>query len=125
MCSIIEVSPLRKTWILDIDGTIAKHNGYIVDGYDSILPGIHSFLEQIHAEDMVILITSRQEEYRSLTENFLREQKIRYNHIIFGAPYGERILVNDKKASGLKTSIALNTIRNEVCQVRLKVNENL
>ena len=40
-------------------------------------------------------------------------KKIRYDHIIFDLPYGERILVNDIKPGGLQTSIAVNTQRDE------------
>ena len=32
---------------------------------------------------------------------FLKENGIRYNQIIFNAPYGERIVINDDKPSGL------------------------
>lgn len=38
---------------------------------------------------------------------------MRYDHIIFEAPYGERILINDDKPSGLKMSIALGGTRND------------
>ena len=31
------LSPLPKTWILDLDGTLVKHNGYKTDGRDSLL----------------------------------------------------------------------------------------
>ena len=33
------LSTLPKTWILDLDGTILKHNGYRTDGRDTVLPG--------------------------------------------------------------------------------------
>lgn len=33
------VSSLLQTWLIDIDGTIVKHNGYKIDGYDTLLPG--------------------------------------------------------------------------------------
>ena len=40
MADVIKLSPLNKTWIFDIDGTVCKHNGYKLDGYDTILPGV-------------------------------------------------------------------------------------
>lgn len=40
---MFEFSPLAKTWILDIDGTIVKHNGYKIDGYDTLLEGVKEF----------------------------------------------------------------------------------
>lgn len=101
------LSTLGHTWILDLDGTIVKHNGYKIDGVDTFLPGSKEFLSSLPDKDMVIFLTSRKEEYREITEQFLKENNIRYDHIIFGAPYGERILINDDKPSGLKMSVAI------------------
>lgn len=115
----LHLSPLGHTWILDLDGTIVKHNGYKMDGYDTLLDGAEEFLRSIPKEDMIIFLTSRLEDAAQLTEEFLRENAIRYDIIIYGAPYGERIIVNDQKPSGLKTAIAINTDRN-IC-IRDKV----
>lgn len=102
------LSTLGHTWILDLDGTIVKHNGYKIDGVDTFLPGSKEFLSSLPDKDMVIFLTSRKEEYREITEQFLKENNIRYDHIIFGVPYGERILINDDKPSGLKMSVAIS-----------------
>ena len=125
MSEKIIVSSLPKTWILDLDGTIVKHNGYKLDGYDTLLPGIESFLNKIQPNDVVIFVTSRKEDVMEQTEEFLREAGIRYAHIIYNAPYGERILVNDAKPSGLETAIAINTSRNESCNVDFITDESL
>ena len=106
------LSTLGHTWILDLDGTIVKHNGYKIDGEDSFLPGAEVFLKSIPEKDMIIFVTSRTEEYREKTMTFLLANNIRYDHIIFNAPYGERILVNDDKPSGLRMSIAVSLPRN-------------
>lgn len=119
----IVMSALPKTWVLDLDGTIVKHNGYKLDGKDTLLEGAHEFLSQIKSEDMVIFITSRKKEYSGITEDFLRENHIRYDHIIFEAPYGERILVNDDKPSGLKMAYAINVSRNDNVDLNIKRNE--
>ena len=107
----IKLSALGHTWILDLDGTILKHNGYKIDGQDSFLEGAKEFLQEIPDKDMIIFLTSRTEEYRDNTEEFLKTHGIRYDEIIYGAPYGERILVNDQKPSGLNTSVAVNMKR--------------
>lgn len=125
MCERIVVSSLPKTWILDLDGTLVKHNGYKIDGYDSLLPGACGLLESIGPEDMVIIVTSRTEEYREMTVRFLHEQGIGYTHIVFGAPYGERILVNDRKPSGLPMAVAINTERDAATQTVIAVDEAL
>ncbi|MDE5698850.1 MAG: hypothetical protein K2I96_15835 [Lachnospiraceae bacterium] len=121
----IEMSALPKTWILDLDGTIVRHNGYKVDGTDSLLEGVDSLLSQIKENDMVVFITSRKRECKEMTEHFLDEHGIRYDYIIYGAPYGERILVNDRKPSGLKMAYAINTNRDEACADKIEENPAL
>ncbi len=125
MSEIVKLSTLNKTWILDLDGTIVKHNGYITDGYDTLLGGAKEFLDSIPDEDMVIFITSRTEEYSEKTKDFLRKNEIRFDHIIFGAPYGERILINDKKVSGLSTAVAINTERNIFSSIGFEIDKSL
>lgn len=107
----IILSSLPHTWIFDIDGTLLKHNGYMTEDGDSLLDGVAEFFASIPAEDMIILLTARPSEYREITEKFLIEKNIRYDHIIFDVPVGERILVNDTKPSGLKTAYAIERTR--------------
>jgi ribonucleotide monophosphatase NagD (HAD superfamily) len=119
------LSPLGHTWILDLDGTILKHNGYKTDGEDSFVPGAKEFLDSIPPADKVIFITSRKEEYKSVTENFLQKNGIRADAIIYDAPYGERILINDRKPSGLETAIAVNINRDEFTLGRIFTDNSL
>lgn len=121
----IEMTTLPKTWILDLDGTLVKHNGYKLDGADSLLDGARELLTRIKKEDMIIIVTSRKNEYREITERFLRMNNIRYDHIIFEAPYGERILVNDKKPSGIDMAFAINSGRDDLTEINIKENEFL
>jgi hypothetical protein len=125
MTDKLVLSALGHTWILDFDGTIVKHNGYKIDGCDTLLNGAKEFLKNIPYKDMIIFVTSREEKYREITENFLAEHNIRYNHIIFNAPFGERILVNDCKPSGLKTAVAINTNRDEPNNLTIEISEDL
>lgn len=119
------VSPLGKTWIFDLDGTVVKHNGYKLDGKDSWLENAKEFLDDIDSDDMIVFLTSRTENEKKLTEDFLKEAGIRYDAIIYNAPYGERILVNDKKPSGLTTAIAINTDRDVFMKDEFVVDETL
>lgn len=125
MCKEICVSPLPKTWIFDLDGTIVKHNGYKLDGEDSLLDGVKDFFTTMSASDMVVFITSRDEKYKLATEDFLKKNEIRYNHIIYNAPFGERILLNDKKPSGLVTAISINLERDRFLPPSFLVDELL
>ena len=125
MKKTIEISTLGKTWLFDIDGTIVKHNGYKTDGYDTFLPGAEEFLKAIPTADEIIFLTSRNMEYKEMTENFFRLHGIRYSEIIYGLPHGERILVNDRKPSGLPVSHAVNPNRDEFMDVNFQMNSNL
>lgn len=125
MNNIIELSTLGKTWLFDIDGTIVKHNGYKIDGHDSFLPGAEEFLKSIPETDEIIFLTSRSIEHREMTEKFLNDHRIRYRQVIYNLPYGERILINDRKPSGLSVSHAVNTNRDEFMDITFQVNSNL
>lgn len=107
------LSTLPKTWIFDLDGTLLKHNGYKIDGKDTVLDGVKAYLDGLPKEDKVILLTSRSEGYREMTLEFLREQQIRFDQILFEMPVGERIMVNDRKPSGLDMAVAVNLERDQ------------
>lgn len=108
------LSTLPKTWVFDLDGTLLKHNGYKIDGVDTVLPGMLEYLDTIPDEDKIVIFTSRTDEYKQMTLDFLKEKGIRYDEILFNMPMGERIIVNDRKPSGLDMSIAINTDRDKV-----------
>ena len=121
----LELTTMGHTWILDLDGTIVKHNGYEIDSKDTFLEGAEEFLKNIHKKDMIVFLTSRKEKYRECTENFLKDNNIRYDYIIFGAPYGERILINDDKPSGLHMSRSVNKMRDTALELIIKENPNI
>lgn len=121
----MELSQLSHTWILDLDGTIVKHNGYKIDGKDSFLEGAEDFLKSIPIEDTIIFVTSRQNAYKDATISFLKENNVRYSQIIFEIPYGERILMNDDKPSGLKMGIAYNKLRDSASFPNIIINQDI
>lgn len=105
------LSTLPKTWIFDLDGTLVKHNGYKLDGKDMLLAGVKEYLSEIPEEDKIVIFTSRTEEYKELTLQFLIENDIRYDKILFDMPMGERIVINDRKPSGIDMAVAINMDR--------------
>lgn len=120
MADELVLSTLPKTWVFDLDGTLLKHNGYKLDGEDTVLPGALEYLHTIPAEDKIIIFTSRTEEYKQMTLNFLAAHEIRYDEILFNMPMGERIIVNDRKPSGLDMSVAINIDRNQFVLPEIK-----
>lgn len=107
----IVLSTLPKVWVFDLDGTLLKHNGYKIDGYDTILPDVKKYLSTIPPEDKIVIFTSRTEIEREQTVSFLAKEQIRYDIILFDMPVGERIIINDKKPSGLDMAVAFSLER--------------
>ena len=122
---MLEFSPLAKTWVLDVDGTLVKHNGYKIDGCDTLLDGVKEFFETLSPDDKVVLLTARKEEYLPALKDFLAKNNIRYDFLLIDMPMGERILVNDRKPSGLDMSFAINKNRDDVFDIAYKINKEL
>lgn len=108
------LSTLPKTWIFDLDGTLVKHNGYKMDGRDTLLKGVKEYIQSIPAEDKIVILTSRTDAYKTETIHFLKQNAVRYDEILFGMPMGERIVVNDRKPSGIDMAIAINCERDRL-----------
>ena len=49
----VNLSPMPKTWILDLDGTIVVHDGPYILGHDKFLPGAKEFLDGISEYDYI------------------------------------------------------------------------
>lgn len=124
MSNKMVMSSLNKTWVFDIDGTIVKHNGYKIDGHDTLLEGVREFFDKLDPNDKVVFLTSRTDETKEQTIEFLKENNIRYDDIVWNAPYGERILVNDCKPSGLTMAYAIASKRDEFMDVEIEIDEN-
>lgn len=108
----IVVSPLGHTWLIDVDGTVLAHNGHLA-GDDRLLPGVEDFWAQIPAGDVIVLMSARTDLERDGTLDVLRRHGLRFDHVLFGLPHGERVLINDAKPSGLTTALAVSLARDE------------
>lgn len=117
-------SSLSKTWLLDVDGTILEHNGYL-RGEDILLEGVREFYSKIEPSDKIILLTSRKKEKIEDLKKFLDDNDLRYDSIISDLPHGERILVNDEKPSGLKTAYAINKLRDRALDISFTIDSTL
>ncbi len=124
--STLKLSTLPKTWIIDLDGTVFKHNGFLTNEEEVPLPGVRELFQKISPDDYVIITTSRNEKLRQVTERNLNISGLRYNLLLMGLPEGERVLINDRKPSGLKTAFAVNVSRDEgLGALKLKYDLNL
>lgn len=105
------LSPLPHLWLIDIDGTLMTHNGHL-QSQEDLLPGVLDFWSAIPVTDTIILLTARSDTFRERTLAWLQQNNLRFDHVIFNLPTGERILINDKKESGLLTAYSVNLNRN-------------
>ncbi len=121
----LKLSTLAKTWVFDVDGTLLVHNGHLRTQGDEVLPGVKELFSHISPEDKVILLTARKEVFREQLESFLKDNGIRFDKILYGMPMGERILVNDKKPSGLVTAYAVNKERDAPLDLKIVIDETL
>jgi hypothetical protein len=106
----LTISTLPHTWLIDLDGTVLAHNGHL-NGGDSLLPGVREFWADIPQHDVIILLSARDERYREHTLAFMATEGLRFDGALFGLPNGERVLINDRKNSGLPTAFAVNLAR--------------
>ena len=120
----MKLSNLNKTWLFDVDGTIVVHNGY-KQGSDKLLEGVRETFDKIDKNDKIVLLTSREDKYIPALKKFLRENNIRYDLIISNLPYGERILVNDNKPSGLVCAFAVNKKRDEKLKIDYEIEQDI
>ena len=118
------LSPLPKTWIFDLDGTLVIHNGYL-KGKDIVLVGVKKFFSKIPESDFILILTARDEKYKKQIEQFLFENGLRFDQIIYGVPVGERILFNDRKPSGLQMAYAVNSDRNLWSDLEVEIDQDL
>lgn len=121
----LTLSPLPKTWIFDVDGTIVRHNGHLTREGDQLLPGVKELFESIPATDVIVLMTARKAEYQDSLKRFLVKNDIRFDYLLTDMPQGERILVNDRKPSGLQTAYAVNKNRDQALSLSFEVDNSL
>jgi hypothetical protein len=98
--------------LIDIDGTVVKHNGYRNNG-EELLPGVKEFWDRIPPNDVIVLLSARTTSARPATVEFLRRHGLRFDHALFDLPTGERVLINDNKPGGLATALSINIPRDE------------
>ncbi len=106
----IRLSLLPHTWLIDVDGTIVRHNGHKLER-EELLEGVREFWSQIPDADVVVLLSARTQAEMGPTLDFLKQHGCRYDHVLFSLPVGERILVNDSKPGGLNTAMSINVKR--------------
>jgi hypothetical protein len=121
----LRLSALPHTWLIDVDGTILKHNGYL-EGGEVLLPGVRALWASIPDSDVIIILSARDEVDKPATLAFLKAEGLRFDQAIFGLPVGERIVINDVKPSGLVTALAVSVVRDQgLADCRVEIDPTL
>lgn len=116
---------MKKTLLIDIDGTLVKHQGNLskmITNEMEILPGVIEKLNEWNeAGHCIILTTGRKETLRKITEEGLLKNGIFYDQLIMGLTRGERVVINDVKPDNdMRVASAIQIKRNEgIKNVRL------
>ena len=74
MNKIILSKNLSHTWFIDLDGSIVKHNGYIIDKVDTLLAGVRVFFMKIPKNDKIIITTSRKKKFKKKNNRFSQKK---------------------------------------------------
>ena len=106
-----------KTVFCDIDGTLLKHHGDILQNASrtaEVLPNVYESLKEWERRNYrIILITGRKESERGRTEAILQSLHIPYDALLMGLPNGDRVIINDRKSDATRPSAyALSPARN-------------
>ena len=121
----LRLSALGHTWLIDLDGVVCPHNGHL-RGDETLLPGVREFWATIPVGDCVVLLSARGVEHQAAALALLAAAGLRVDHALFGLPFGERILINDAKPSGLLTALAVNVVRDAGLEgIALEVSPDL
>jgi NDP-sugar pyrophosphorylase family protein len=122
MNSKSELSYKDRTYFIDIDGVVLKHDsGFhsplekFSENQEGILTNINQVKERYFLGDKIILTTSRPESQREALISFLRQNEFHFDELIMGITDGVRYLINDRKKSDsyLDTAIAVNVVRDK------------
>jgi len=108
------ISKKASTIFCDLDGTIIQHEN--IPDYSqgfTLLKGAKEKIDKWRNNYVfIVLITSRDEQFRPEMELMLRNAGIKYEYLIMGLPPGSRCLINDKKPySNTKMAKSFEVIR--------------
>lgn len=109
---------LPKVIMCDMDGTMVKHKGNIVDmvyGEMELLPDVRErFAEWFGRGWQIWITTGRPESARQQTTEQLIRLRVPYHRLLMDVPIGVRVVINDRKsADGIATAVAFCVARDE------------
>jgi len=103
-------------FICDIDGVLVKNGAEFFKPYWGELGGIKENIELINQlydkGNQILLLTSRNENFREKTIQQLNKFGIKYHRLIMDCYHGKRVIINDySKSNSCPSAIAINIKR--------------
>lgn len=110
---------MTKTYFIDIDGILFKHNGSLAEQtteQTSLLENAKHMLCEIEKNgDKIVLTTGRKNSMRQQTIELINKFGLFFDELVMGCNRGARIVVNDLKPDQImKTAFAFCPVRNEL-----------
>lgn len=111
---------MTKTIIQDLDGCVFRSYGslnqcmeHALDD-DIMLPGVKEKFEEWFLNNyQIILFTGRPESWRQRTHDQIVKNGLWYDQLIMGVKHCPRYLINDARADGTPSAIAIELPKNE------------
>lgn len=104
----------REVIFIDLDGTLVIHN-YDPEHIDEkLIKKTVEFLDE-HKDAYIVLTTSRSLENVQKAIEYLYNEGIHFDDMIYDLPTGKRILVNDHKKGSEDKAFAINLERDRGC----------
>lgn len=102
----------KPTYFCDIDGTILKSKWDYYEPHEPLYDNVKVLLNEYNRGCKIVFTTSRQEKYRNLTEQILKELGFENCPLIMGIHHSKRILINDyANTNPYPSAIAINIKR--------------
>ncbi len=107
----------RHTIFIDLDGVCVQHKEtlyYIITETPVLLDGVADKFQEWRSKDYyIVLTTARPEGCRAVTVRQLESLGLFWDQLIMGLPVGPRVVINDRKPTGMGTALAVCLKRDE------------
>lgn len=105
------------TYLLDLDGVIYENGAWFWTprwGENAVIDKGREKVNELYEQgNYIVLVTSRPEEFRAVTEAQLKRDSVRYHQLVMGVHHGTRIVVNDYGPTNpYPSAVGVDTRRN-------------
>lgn len=105
------------TFLIDLDGVVYENGSQYWHprwGESPVFQDARDKVCELYDQgNYIVLVTSRPERLRTLTEQQLQRDQVKYHQLVMGVHHGKRTVVNDfSNSNPYPAAVAINTLRN-------------